>query len=262
MLLNALAEMPAGLSFTELLVKLDIPKSSLHALLSTLAESRMVVYYDVTKTYGLGPKIWEFSMAYYDRISVVPLAWPYLQKLRGLFDETIQLAVRDGTDVVYVSKIESTRPIQLASHVGSRLPAYATGLGKAMLACLPVTVIDQLYPLSALQRFTKNTIATVTQLKRVLTEIRQVGYSEDHGEYSPHVHCIAVPIVGWKQQLIGALSISGPEGRFPLDRDGMIAALRDTAQRLSAQMGAVDPEGWRQVSDEKSADAEIRPQLL
>lgn len=222
----------------------------------------MVVYYDLTKTYGLGPKIWEFSMAYYDRISVVPLAWPYLQRLRRMFDETIQLAVRDGTDVVYVSKIESTRPIQLASHVGSRLPAYATGLGKAMLACLPGTAIDQLYPVSTLQQFTRNTIGTVTQLRTVLTEIRQVGYSEDHGEYSPHVHCIAVPIVGWKQQLIGALSISGPEGRFPVDRDVMIAALRDTAQHLSAQMGAVDPEGWRQVSDEKSVDAEIRPQLL
>lgn len=261
-ILNALATVPAGLSFTELLVMLDLPKSSLHALLTTLVEDQMVAYHPVSKHYGLGSRIWELSMVYYDRISLVPLAWPYLQQLQVQFDETVQLAVLEGTDVLYVSKIESTQPLQLASHVGSRLPAYATGLGKAMLACLPDSAVETLYPENSLPRFTDATITSVHHLKERLNRIRAQGYAEDEGEYTAQVHCVAVPIVGWKNQVSGAISISTSVGRCTHDRQSLTAALQEACQQLSAQMGAVDPEGWRHHASGLGKVAEIRPQLL
>ncbi|EQD37767.1 transcriptional regulator, IclR family, partial [mine drainage metagenome] len=135
-LLDALAHSPPGLSFSDLLISTDIPKSSLHGLLKTLLRRRIVAFDERSKTYMIGTKLWELAMAYTRQLQIVPLAWPDIEELSQKVGETVQMGVLDGADIVYIAKAESRHPLQMVSHVGSRLPAYATAIGKALLAGL------------------------------------------------------------------------------------------------------------------------------
>jgi DNA-binding IclR family transcriptional regulator len=250
--LSLLAEVPTGLTFTELLAKLELPRSSLHALLQTLIMSKMIVYDNETKLYHYGPKVWELSMAYYHRIHLVPLAWPYLQAVHDQVNQTIQMAILDGTEILYVAKIESSHPLQLASHVGSRLPSYATGLGKALLATLSPMELQRKWERSIFKPFTDNTVATYEDLVRELTLTRERGFAMDQGEYSPDVRCIAYPILGIQNVGVAAISISCPVEAFvPESMKTLAKILRHTAHEISTRVGSDNPEAWRNSLTEK-----------
>jgi DNA-binding IclR family transcriptional regulator len=258
--LETLAATPTGLSFTDLLTKLGLPRSSLHGLLQTLVRSKMVVYEAESKRYHFGPKIWELSMAYYHRIHLVPIAWPYLQRLRDAFDQTVQMGVLDGTDILYVAKVESSHPLQLVSHVGSRLPAYATGLGKALLATQDLDTLEKTWREHPFQSFTDVTITTFDALRGELDKIRQQGYALDCGEYSSDVRCIAYPILGFQNFGVAAISVSMPVDSFT---EAVLMRLAQELQRvgqlLSTQVGSDNPEAWR---ESRELHPPIRASLL
>src|SRR5699024_9020836 len=153
----------------------------------------MIDFNSVTKKYSLGIKFWDFATKYFNKASITQVAEPYLNELLNEYDETIQMAVLDDSDVVYTMKLTSSRPIQLVSQVGTRLPAYATGIGKAMLACLSEQRVLELYPTSKLPSFTNNTIDTRDKLIKELISTKERRYAIDLGEYSPGIRCIASP---------------------------------------------------------------------
>ncbi|MCY0898660.1 MAG: IclR family transcriptional regulator [Firmicutes bacterium] len=245
--LSVLAEVPTGLTFTDLLARLELPRSSLHALLQTLLQSRMIVYDGETKLYHYGPKVWELSMSYYHRIHLVPLAWPYLQEIRDRTNQTVQMAILDGSDILYVAKIESSHPLQLVSHVGSRLPAYATGLGKALLATLGPSALDRVLKGVTFQRFTSNTVGSHDELVHELALTRERGYAVDHGEYSADVRCVAYPVLGFQNLGIASISVSCSVEQFVPDTvTELTELLRKAAYEISIRAGSGHPEAWRQ----------------
>lgn len=248
--LTVLATAPTGLSFTDLLNKLELPRSSLHGLLQTLIQSKVIVYDPETKLYHFGPKIWELSMAYYHRIHLVPVAWPYLQRLRDQFDQTVQMAILEGTEILYVAKVESSHPLQLVSHVGSRLPAYATGLGKALLATLDSQTLEATWKHLDYEQFTENTLSSFDALCVELDRSRAQGFALDRGEYSADVRCLAYPILGFQNRGVGAISISLPAPSFtPILLNDLVGELQHIGQLISIQIGSADPDAWRKGSE-------------
>ncbi|MCY0880133.1 MAG: IclR family transcriptional regulator [Firmicutes bacterium] len=244
--LSALAEMPVGLTFTDLLVKLELPRSSLHALLQTLIRANLVVYEPETKLYHYGPKLWELSMAYYHRIHLVPIAWPYLQAIRDRMNQTVQMAILEGREILYVAKIESTRPLQLVSHVGSRLPAYATGLGKALLASLSSVKIKELWQHFEFYRYTPHTIDSYEGLLSELMRTRERGYAIDEGEYSPDVRCVAYPILGYENVGVAAISVTMSADQFNHAVEiEMAELLQKAARHISVRVGSTNPDAWK-----------------
>src|SRR5690606_10655846 len=109
-------------------------------------------------------------------------------------NETVQLSILDGTHNVYVAKFEAEHHLMLVSQVGSRLPAHATGLGKALLSGLDESELEQLYNRTNLERFTSRTITSLTELSAELELVRRRGYATDNGEYTIGVYCVAVPV--------------------------------------------------------------------
>jgi DNA-binding IclR family transcriptional regulator len=159
---------------------------------------------------------------------------------RDELNETIQLAILDGIDNVYIAKVEAGHPLRLVSDVGTRLPAYATGLGKVLLAALPPQELRARFAGVKLQRFTDKTVTTFTKMERALAETRASGIGQDEGEYTPGVFCVAAPIRDYRGSVVAAMSCSVPDVRLAADHgsaDRLRKAIVEHARNISRDLG-------------------------
>lgn len=236
--IELLTDHPEGLAFPEIRSVLDLPKSSLHGLLRAMTERRHLVLDSATRVYRLGVRYWEAGQAFTRGTDLLRIAHPYLEAVRDTLNETVQLAILDGLENVYVAKVEADHMLQLASRVGTRLPAYATGLGKVLLAYLDQDELDRRLSGVELNRFTKTTITDKHQLRKNLQEVRRGGFAIDDSEHTPGVYCVAVPVFGHDGQCMAAMSSSVPTIRIGSDtRENMLNALQVQARALSAALG-------------------------
>jgi DNA-binding IclR family transcriptional regulator len=219
-------------------------------------ERRGYISHDAaSRTFRLGIRVWEAGQAYRFHDDLVRHALPAMRRVVNELDETVQLAVRDGRDNVYLAKVDSRQPMQLVSRVGSRIPSHGTGLGKVLLADLPDGELADLYAGVALARFTPNTITDFQQLKRALRQVRERGYAVDEEEFALGLRCIAVPIVGPQGRSVAALSCSVPSVRLDSRKPARILELlRQAAAEIQARLGTAaapngraDPAGARSV---------------
>lgn len=165
-------------------------------------------------------------------------ARPVMEQVRDAIRETVQLAVLDGRFNVYIGKVDGGRPLTLASEIGRRLPAHATGLGKMLLSDLSWDEYQVTLGTDDLERFTEHTITDKQGLFRHLADIRKRGYSADHEELTEGVHCIAVPIRDHSTRVVAAMSVSAPKFRFNRDRKReALNHLQRAAAELSTALG-------------------------
>jgi DNA-binding IclR family transcriptional regulator len=225
--------------FSDLAESLDIPKSSLHALLSTLVQRSWIRLDQKARRYRIAVRAWETGQAYLPVLDLVTVAEPHLRSAQVELGETVQLGVLEGVEVLYVAKVDSDRPIQLASKVGARLPAWATGLGKVLLASLPPEDLRRRMADIELTPFTESTRRNLSELEVDLAQIRTDWVGCDDGEYSPFIHCVSVPVRNGSGNIIAAMSCSVPErlGRGGTRRLQLAAILRKHASALSRDLG-------------------------
>lgn len=237
-----LTEYDQGLSFPEIQAHLDVPKSSLFSILRTMATRGYLLFSEETRRYRLGVRYWEAGQAFLRGADLPGVADPHLQEASDALGETVQLAVLDGMENVYIAKVEANQRLQLVSRVGSRLPAYATGLGKVLLAYLDDDDLRARLAEIELEAHTPRTLADVGQLVEELGRIREQGYGTDDGEYTPGVFCVAVPVRDHEDRVVAAMSCSVPEVRLTHGyRERMIETLTEQAQAISAAMGRHSP---------------------
>jgi IclR family KDG regulon transcriptional repressor len=233
-----LASRPGGASFPVLGEQLKLPKSSLHSLLMTLTSRGWIYLDESSRQYRLGLRVWQVAQnfAYVDNLA--HLARRHLTAARDELNETVQLAVLDGVDNVYVAKVDADHLLQLVSQVGSRLPAYATGLGKVLLSGLEPAELRRRMAGTPIKHFTEKTITSLDVLEERLAEIRAQGYGEDEGEYTPGVYCVAVPVKDSGGQVIAAMSCSIPDARIARAgeaHDRLVLSLSRHAAALSRE---------------------------
>ena len=232
-LIELLTRERQGLTFVDITAALGWPKSSSHALLQTMARRGYLSLDETTRRYTLGIRIWEAGQSYDLYDDLVRQALPVMERVVDDLDEITQLAIREGRYNVYLAKVDCRQPMQLISSVGRRLPCYATGLGKALLAQLSDAQIDELYPEASLPRFTPSTIGDVETLKSVLAEVRQRGYATDNEEYTRGLRCIAVPVRGRAGETIAAVSCSIPSARLDAPKfERALSLLRTAATEI------------------------------
>jgi len=220
-------------SLGELSRRLDIPKSSLHGILRTMAGRGWVETDATGSRFGLGIMALRVGSAYVDADDVVGLLSGVLDELAAAFGETVHLGRLDGPDIVYVAKRESVHPLRLYSAIGRRLPAHATALGKALLADRPFAEVDALLP-DPLRRLTARTLVDRPALARELAAIRERGYAVDHEENTDGIVCVAraIPL---RSPAADAISLSIPLSRVTAGTEREVAdALRRTTERVSA----------------------------
>jgi DNA-binding IclR family transcriptional regulator len=229
--LEVLAASPTRRSLVELSRALDIPKSSLHGILRTMARRGWVETDPTGTRFGLGVRALEVGAAYLDADNAVGLVSGVLDDLARQFGEAVHLGRLDGPDVVYLAKRESVHRLRLYSAIGRKLPAHATALGKALLARCPDPDAQLLWPLP---RLTSRTIADRDALHAELHQTRARGYAVDREENTEGIVCFAIA-VPFADPPTDAISISVPAARIGPESEKRIAgALARAMDQLRA----------------------------
>lgn len=241
-ILDLVAANPAPLKIAEISARLGIPRSATYELISTLRVHRVI---EQTPDGGivLGAKLFMLGSRFADSVDSDRLTSDAAAALRDEVDETVQIAVLDGRNVLYTAKAESSRQLRLVSTVGRTLPAHVTGIGKAMLAELPEGKFEALYQDVKLETYTPTSIGTVGALRRELVATRERGYAIDNSESTPDVSCVAAAIKGNSGEVVAAMSISVPLSRMSDDLRVVYAAkVVAAASELSNRLGYFPPE--------------------
>jgi DNA-binding IclR family transcriptional regulator len=228
------------LGLTALAARVGIHKSTLFRFLRTLCALGYARRDPDTERFSLSLKVFELGAAVHARVDLVKLAAPFLARLSSTTGEAVHLAVLDGDQLVYLSKIESTRALRVAmrSGVGLTAPAYCTGVGKVLLAFAPAEVLDAYLARCAFVRHTEKTVPDRRRLLAQLQQIQDRGWAVDDEEHEHGVRCVAAPLRDRTGAVVAALSISGPTLRLTQDRiDAARKLVCEVAAELSGQLG-------------------------
>ncbi len=213
MMLNVLAQEGKPLTLSEIAAKVDLDRSTVYRFLSAM-ELRKMVRQDENNRYELGLKMVELGYSALEKMDLRVVAKPALRELVANCNETANLSVLVGTEVMYIDQAESSNMIKMLARIGSRVPAYATGAGKALLAFLPPAELEPLVARLHFRQYTSTTITGPELFRSSLSQIRLQGYALDFGELEEGVNCVAAPILNRKRYPVAALSISGPNSRM------------------------------------------------
>jgi len=222
LILEALADEEPELGIAELSRKTGLSQSTVHRLLGTLYNLNFIDQNSNSHKYRLGLKLFELGSSIINKIDIVKFAIPYMEELSKKYNEAINLAKLDKDEIVYIHKIESSTTLKLDLKLGSRHPAYCTGLGKVLLAYLEEDELNSYLERVKLKKFTSNTITHQEKLKQELILIRQQGYAFDNEEYVQGVCCLAAPVKGYNNKVCAALSIAIPSARLKNNKTSFV----------------------------------------
>ena len=237
-ILEVLTLAKGPMTFTEIADALRYPRSSLHNLLRTVVQAGWAELDPTTRRYTLGIRAWQAGNAYLRAVDLAERARPYMEGVRDAFADTVQLAVRDGRYNVYIAKVEGSQLLVLASAIGRRLEAHATGVGKVLLADLEPEERRTLLYAQPLERFTANTITDPAALEREFADIRARGHGYDREEYTLGVRCVAVPARDHTGRVVAGMSVSVPSIRMDAERaERARVLLTEACGKLSTALG-------------------------
>ncbi len=227
--LELLSEHPDGLELHEIANTLSMPKSSAHNLMQTLLSMRYVRL-TPSAQYQLTLKTFEVGAAVVQGTDINQVVRQYMMKAFNECNETMHCGVLAGRKVLYIDKIESTRSIRMASHVGIQMPLHATAMGKAFLAAMPEEDARRLLMRETLEQLTPHTITDVDALMLQLREIRERGWALEDEENTESVCCVGVAVLDRDGKPAYALSISAPSFRMNEELQETYGALLITAK--------------------------------
>lgn len=224
--------------FSEIQEYTDLPKATLHRLLSELGEERLVSFDEKTNLYSAGFRVLELANHVWTRSDIRTLAHDQLVGLSALTNETVQLAVHADTNMVVIDHVESQESVRLSISVGTQVPVYCTGVGKVMLAWCNKQQQESILSRISFTRFTANTFTDVDALKRELAQVSERGYAIDAEEHFAGSGCIAAPVVDHTGSAVAGISITAPTFRAPVEqllqwREPLIAAAAILSGRLA-----------------------------
>ncbi|GCL71975.1 IclR family transcriptional regulator [Paenibacillus naphthalenovorans] len=233
--LTLLTEEPYKWKLSDLSKHLGISKSTLYSLLLTM-ERLHWIHRDRNETYALGSALGDFGSAYFRQYDLVEefrrIAEPVMRKLQ----ESVQLARLDGSDVLYLAKLEAPSPVQMVSGPGVRFPAHATGLGKILMSDMDAEQVRRIFPQETLHKVTVHTIGSREAFLQELETVRHNGYSLDIQEGVMGFCCVAAPVRRRSGEIIAAVSCSMPIHHWEGKREEAIREIRALGQRLSTSM--------------------------
>jgi len=240
-LLEELAESAEGMTVVELAERIGVHKTSAYRYINSLLDMGYIQS-DGDGRYHLGNKILELGSQMLRRMPLRETAHPFLVKLSTDTQKTVHLCVLDGHDVIYIDKVESHRTLPIMSRIGSRAPAYCTGVGKALLSGLPTDQVVSMLQGSILEKRTATTITDPMQLLEELKATSERDYAIDDGEHEEGIKCFATLIKGYGRDVVGAISLTGLKREFaaPNDAEELIAAVSKAATEISRALGYVD----------------------
>jgi DNA-binding IclR family transcriptional regulator len=233
-ILDAFDSTTPRLSLSEIAERSGTPLTTAHRLLGELADWGALIRRSDGR-YEIGRKLWDLGLLAPVQMELRQVAAPFLQDLHTTIRDTVHLAVRDGLSALYVERISGRESVPVVSQVGSRLPLYATGVGKVLLAAAPPDVVQQ--ALHSLTRQTVHTVVDPGRMRRELAEVRRRRYARTSEEMSAGAASLAVPVQVQRRggpAVVAALGIVVPPQRRDLPR--LVPVLEVAARGIGREL--------------------------
>lgn len=227
--LEELSRADGPVRLSDIATRLELQKSNVHRLLSTLVTLGYAERETETGRYRASLKVWELGAQVAGRHAVRCAAAPFLQELHRQTSETVSLVVLDGDEILYLDQIVAPTPVRRTSRVGGRAPAIYPASGLALLAQSPdaVRTYERLAPLGG----------SVDAFLADLARVRDLGYAVTLGGWSSGIHSVAAAI-GSRGGAVAALAISGPAERMPAERTAELGqAVLNACTRIGDVLG-------------------------
>lgn len=221
-------------NLTEIARDSNLPASTAHRVLADLIKQGVVA--QDNRRYRLGVRLIELGEKAKQDLALGRVALAPMQELAKKTRETVHLGVLDGSDIVYLEKVNGERSLQMTSHVGLRTPAQFTAMGKVLISAQPPENWPHSY--QELPAHTENTIRSLDQFLEELERVRRRGYALDREENELGIRCIAAPIRGADGKVHAALSISGATIYISDERQQeLVPEVIEHAEAISRELG-------------------------
>jgi IclR family pca regulon transcriptional regulator len=190
------------------------------------------------RQFALRPRVLELGYAYLSSLSLPELAMPTMERLVEQVRESCSMAVLDGEDVVYVARVPTKRIMSVTISVGTRFPAYATSMGRVLLAHIDPDTLDVYIDKAELSPLTARTITDKGRLREVLNQVRAEGFCFVDEELEEGLRSIAAPIRNGDGRVVAAINVSAHISRGPAEaiKDELLPPLLETARLISSDV--------------------------
>ncbi|MEU7849049.1 IclR family transcriptional regulator [Micromonospora parva] len=244
------------LTLSEVARRTGLTRAAARRFLLTLVELGYV--HTDGRLFSLRARILELGYAYLSSLSLPEVAQRHMEALVARVHESCSVSVLDGDEVVYVARVPTKRIMTVGISVGTRFPAYATSMGRVLLAAQPADWLDDYLATAQLRPLTRRTVTDPAKLRAVLTKIAAQGYAIVDQELEEGLRSVAAPIHGENGSVIAAVNVSAhaTRGSFEMIRRELLPPLLAAAKRIEE-----DIRGGLSRTPTADADPPARVQL-
>lgn len=227
------------LSIGELSLRLGMNKATVHRIVQTVKEAGFINQNRETKKYGNSFKLLAMGSRVMQKTGIKEIARPFVEELSKRTVETVNLGILVEGSIIYIYKIESRSTIKVGLGIGTSVPTYCSGLGKAILAHLPLEELETLLVDMRFIQFTDKTITDMNQFTEELKKTKERGFSIDDEEYVDGLICFGAPIFDYHGSPVAAISLSCPKYRYDESRhlSQYSGLLLSAAENISKELG-------------------------
>lgn len=223
------------MTISQLSAKTGLSRAAVRRCLYTLTKLGFAGIEDGSR-YALRPRMLTLSNSYSASNSLSTAAQPILERMSAVLRESFSVATLDGEDIVYIARSSVSRVMSDDLHIGSRLPAYCTSMGRVLLAYLPGEQLEQYLARVVLTTFTARTVTSIDKLRLALRNVRRHGYALVDQEYEVGLRSLAVPVYAPTGRVVATINLSGSAPRMPVYdmQTRFLPHLRNAATELGA----------------------------
>jgi IclR family pca regulon transcriptional regulator len=232
--IQAFTQQNPQMTISQLSVRTGLSRAAVRRCLYTLTKLGFAGAEDGSR-YSLRPRMLTLSHTYTTSNTLSSAAQPILERMSAALRESFSVATLDGDDIVYVARTTVHRVMAVDLHIGSRLPAYCTSMGRILLAYLPIEQLEQYLARVVLTAHTPRTVTSIDKLRLILRNIRRNGYALCDQEYEIGLRSLAVPVFASNGRCVATINLSGNAPRISaLDmQTRFLPHLRNAANELA-----------------------------
>jgi IclR family transcriptional regulator, pca regulon regulatory protein len=236
LVIRAFSRERPSLTLTEIADRTNLTRAAARRFLITLRDLGYVN--SDGRLFSLSPRVLELGYSYLSSLPVWEIARPHLERLADVVCETTSASVLDGTDIVFVARVETKRIMSMTLGVGSRLPAWATAMGRVLLADLPPERIDDYFRQVRLEPLSERTITDEKELRGILNRAKADGWTLVDQEVEEGVRSLAVPIRSSTGRAQAALTVCSHAFRVSVERilDEFLPLIRATSESITEDL--------------------------
>lgn len=222
------------MTISQIALKVGLSRAAVRRCLYTLTKLGFAGTEDGSR-YSLRPRMLMLSHSFTNSSALSSAAQPILERLSAVHQESFSVATLDGDDIVYVARTSVSRVMSVDLHIGSRLPAYCTSMGRVLLAYLPLDQVEQYLGRVEMIAHTPRTVTSVEKLRMLLRAVRRNGYALCDQEFEAGLRSLAVPVHAPSGRAIATLNLSGSAPRLSTleMQSRFLPVLRSAANELS-----------------------------